>query len=164
MKLLSLLATLLVAFSTPIHAADDVEYTPGGSKWAAAWKAFYNNEGSESELMDPLIAAGPTMAPSVAEAITHKDMKLRRYAIGALGHLKDPAAIAPLTVILEDKSEADWFRGDAIIAIYQIDSKRGEELAKKFNGTGKTEPDLDSVLNMNCTAILNKEPWLTEGL
>ncbi len=163
MNLKPFLALLVLTIANPSHAQEEVEYSPGGAKWAKVWQAFYNNEGSESELMDPLIEAGDKMTPEIIEAVSHKDMRLRRYAIGALGNIKAPAAIQPLTAILEDTSEEDYMRGDAVLAIYQIDQVIGEQLAKKYNGTGVEQPDLSSVLNMNCESILKKEPWLLES-
>ena len=155
MKTLSLIAVLSLAGFATAHAADDVKYTSGGKEWAKVWTAFYNNSGSEADLMTPLIKAGPKMTPAILEAISHKDMKQRRYAIGALGHLKDRRAVKPLTAILEDKREEDYFRGDALHAIYQIDQKLGSELAKRFAGQGDN-------LKMMTEAIIKKEPWLLE--
>lgn len=94
------------------------------------------------------------MVPAIIEAIAHKDMKYRRYAIGALGLLKDPRAIEPLTVILKDETEEDYFRGDAVVAIYQIDQEKGTQLAKEYAGQGDN-------LKMMTEAIIAKEPWLT---
>ena len=153
MKSLAITALLSFLAFASTQAADNAKYTPGGKEWAKAWTAFYNNEGDESELMTPLIKAGPKMTPAILEAISHKDMKQRRYAIGALGHLKDRRALEPLTAILKDESEEDYFRGDALHAIYQIDQKRGSELAKQFAGKGDN-------LKMISDAILKKEPWL----
>ena len=156
MKPFSLIALLSFVISASGLAADDVKYTPGGKEWAKAWAAFYNNTGAEDELMTPLIKAGPKMTPAILEAISHKDMKLRRYAIGALGHLKDRRAVEPLTAILKDTREEDYFRGDALHAIYQIDQKLGSNLAKQFSGQGDN-------LKMIAGAIIKKEPWLLDG-
>lgn len=65
------------------------------------------------------------MVPTICEAVKNKDMKRRRYAIGALGYINDRAALPTLEAILSDESEIDYFRGDALHSIYQIDRKRG---------------------------------------
>ena len=153
MKTFSLIAVLALTITTSAHAAKETDYKPGGPEWAKTWKAFYNNPGSEEDLPKPLIKAGPKMTPAIVEAISNKDMRLRRYAIGALGHLKDRRALDQLTIILKEKGEEEYFRGDALIAIYQIDQKLGTELAKQFAGQGDT-------IKMNAEAILKKEPWL----
>ena len=152
----SVVALLFHALTASSLAAEGVKYTPGGKEWAKVWTAFYNNTGGEEELMTPLVKAGPKMTPAILEAISHKDMKQRRYAIGALGHLKDRRAVEPLTAVLKDKREEDYFRGDALHAIYQIDQKLGSELAKQFSGQGDN-------LKMIAGAIIKKEPWLLDS-
>ncbi len=153
LKILALCTLLWLALLPTGEAASEVKYTPGGSEWAKTWTAFYNNPGSEDDLMRPLVKAGPRMTPAILEAISHKDMKQRRYAIGALGYLKDPRAMAPLVAILRDRSEEEYFRADALHAIYQLDQNRGTELAKRFGGQGDT-------LKIISAAILKQEPWL----
>jgi HEAT repeat protein len=154
-KIASWFLGLLFVVSVAAQAAEEVEYSPGGEQWAATWKTFYAGD-YEAELMTPLIEAGRAMVPAVMEAIDHQDMRLRRYAIGALGHLEDERAVAPLTAILADESEEEYFRGDALVAIYQIDQSEGTELAKKYAGQGDT-------MKVSSEAILKKEPWLLDG-
>lgn len=138
---------------------ESVDYQPGGAKWAEVWQAFYDNPGSEADLMTPLVMAGPKMVPVILEAISHKDMRLRRYAIGALGNIDDARSLEPLAAIARDKSELDYFRGDALHAIYQLDQGLGSEMAGEF-------ADEDDVQNLKdiCEAISKKEPWLLAGL
>ncbi len=133
---------------------EGVVYTPGGEEWAKTWKTFYGDAAEESEISAPLLKAGPKMVPAIVEAIAHKDMRHRRYAISALGNLKDKRAVERLTAILKDASEEDYFRGDALVAIYQIDQTLGTQLAKQYAGQG------DNLKTMS-DAILTKEPWLT---
>lgn len=155
MKIPALLTALLVITLAPAEAAKEREYTPGGEKWAKAWRAFYAGD-HEEELMTPLIKAGPAMAPAIIEAISHKDMSKRRYAIGALAYLKDRKAVEPLTSIVKDKAEEDYFRGDALQTIYILDRKLAQQLAKEFAGQGDN-------LKMVAEAIRKNEPWLTAG-
>ena len=155
MKIPALLVALLLIILPSLEAAKEREYSPGGEKWAKAWRAFYKGD-HEEELMQPLIKAGPAMAPAIIEAISHKDMRLRRYAISALAYLKDRQAVEPLGKIVKDKSEEDYFRGDALHSIYILDRKLGEQLAKEFAGQGDN-------LKMIAEAIRKKEPWLKAG-
>ncbi len=157
MKHLGLAAALLFTFATVVHAdPPGVVYTPGGSQWAKAWQAFYSEDNEESQISVPLTKAGAEMVPAIIEAIAHKDMKHRRYAIGALGLLRNRSALEPLTTIVEDESEEDYFRGDALVAVYHIDSESGTQLANKYAGQGDN-------LKMMTEAVLTKEPWLTDG-
>ncbi len=155
MKSVLYIAAALLALTPVLHAEVNTVYTPGGPEWAKTWKAFYAGD-HEEDLPKPLIKAGSKMVPAILEAIAHKDMQQRRYAISALGNIHDRRAIAPLTAILEDKSEEEYFRGDALVAIYQIDQTLGTQLAEKYVGEGDT-------LKTNSQAILAKEPWLAVG-
>jgi hypothetical protein len=85
MKDLLLVAAVLVALPS---WAGEVEYRPGGKTFSTVWDRFYSGD-HEPELDDPLIAAGLAMTSAIVEAIKHKDMKMRRDAIGASG--SDPA-------------------------------------------------------------------------
>jgi hypothetical protein len=149
------LAVAFSGFFALSGVAQEVEYAPGGEKWASTWKTFYAGD-YEPELPVPLMKAGPTMVPVILEAIGHPDMKMRRYAISALGHLKDESAIAPLKAIVADEGEEDWFRGDALVAIYQLNQDEGTTLAEKYKGQG-------DVLKLSSEWIIAKEPFLLEG-
>jgi SH3-like domain-containing protein len=157
MKSVRLAAALLLSVVALTHAdPPEVAYRTGGPEWAKTWKVFYDVVDHEPEISTPLVKAGPQMVPAILEAIAHKDMKRRRYAISALGNLKDRRALDALTAIVKDESEEDYFRGDAITAIYQIDQDLGTQLAKEYAGQGDN-------LKMMTEAIITKEPWLTAG-
>ena len=151
MKTLLLVIAALVAL--PCWAGE-VEYRPGGKSFSSVWDRFYKGD-HEPELDDPLIAAGPPMTPAIVEAIQHKDMKYRRYAIGALGQIGDKRAIPPLEKLLQDKTEIDYFRGDALQSIYRLDQKRGTVYAERYAGENE-------YLRMISEAIKKREPWLLE--
>ncbi|MDI1362679.1 HEAT repeat domain-containing protein [Methylotenera sp.] len=93
------------------------------------------------------------MVPAICEAVKHKDMKRRRYAIGALGYINERAAMPTLEAILSDESEIDYFRGDALQSIYQIDSKRGLSYAAQYQSQPNT-------LGQYAKAVIKREPWL----
>ncbi len=107
------------------------EYYPGGAEFTETWKEFYAGD-HEPELDDPLIEAGKAMTLVICEAIKHKDMRYRRYAIGALGYIGDMRALPTLEEILKSKEEIYYFRGDALQAIYQIDKSLGKKYANEY--------------------------------
>jgi len=153
---LSIIALVLIGIiPSTVVAEQEVEYRPGGPKFAHVWNQFYAEPGHEPELDDPLIDAGKKMTSTICDAIKHLDMKQRRYAIGALGFIGDRQALPTLEIILKNEKEKDYFRGDALHAIYQIDERLGASYAKEFI----TE---NEYLKMMGNAILNKESWLKE--
>ncbi len=82
-------------------------------------------------------------------------MKMRRYAIGALGYIGDKRAIPILEAILKNKNEIEYFRGDALHAIYQLDRRLGSRYAKKYENE-------NDYLKMMSSAIKRKDAWLLE--
>jgi hypothetical protein len=133
--------------------AGEMEYRPGGLKFNGAWEAFYVKADHEPEIDDPLIAKGRSMVPAICEAIRHKDMKRRRYAIGALGYIGDKGALPALESILADESEIDYFRGDALHSIYLIDRKLGLARASPYQSQTNT-------LGHYAKAVVRQKPWL----
>lgn len=107
---------------------------------------FYQNQGPEDTLMDPLILAGDKVVPVVIEKVKEKKMVRRRYAIGFLGNGSYTQALPVLKTILQDSSELDYFRSDALHAIYQIDASSGLQLAQSYrnepNFLGQASQDL----------------------
>ena len=116
---------------------------------------FYSNPGPEETLMDPLIVAGPSIYPTVIAAIKDKKMPLRRYAISFLGNEEVTDAIPRLINIVEDESELDYFRGDALAALYKIELRQAKELASSY-------VDRDDTLGRYATAVLNDATYLNE--
>jgi hypothetical protein len=88
---------------------------------AAALKSFYEREVAEDQLMDPLILAGSGVIPLLEQDLLDSDMPRRRYAIGAVGNIGDNAALPTLKKIVEDRSEVDYIRCDALEAVAMID-------------------------------------------
>ena len=112
--------------------AEMVEYRPGDpAATKKVWDKFYAGD-HEPDLPKPLIAAGKKMVPDICKAIAHPDMKLRRYAITALGEIRDKAALPALETILKDKKELEYMRGDALYAIHRIDKELGLNYGKEF--------------------------------
>ncbi len=95
-------------------------------------KQFYDNDGPEDTLMDPLILGGDGVVPLVVKEVKDKDMRRRRYAIGFLGNGSFKQAVPTLESILQDDSEKDYFRGDALHAIFMIDESLGSRYAKTY--------------------------------
>jgi len=148
------LATILVLSSVGIAFGDEVKYKPGGKTVSRVWDAFYTDAPHEPEIPAPLVAAGSKMTMPICEAVIHKDMMYRRYAIAALGIGRDRRALVTLEKIMNDESEIDYFRGDALQSIFRIDRALGRRYAKQHtNG-----PDY---LKMISAAIERNETWLT---
>ena len=129
MKYFAFLAMLFVASPT---FAGEVTYRTGGKAFANAWHQFYDLGDHEPELNDPLIKRGKSMVPAICQAISHPDMKYRRYALSALGYIKDRKAIPCLERVLNNPEETYYFRGDALEAIYLIDQPLGRRYAERF--------------------------------
>jgi PBS lyase HEAT-like repeat-containing protein len=134
--------------------AGEAEYKPGGPQFRKVWQQFYHGD-HEPELDDPLIKAGRKMTLAICEAVAHQDMKMRRYAIGALGYIGDRRAIPQLESILKNKEELDYFRGDALHSIYQLDRELGTRYATHYENE-------NDYLRMISGAIKRQEPWLLE--
>lgn len=146
------IAALLTAF---VARAEDVDYRTGGKRFAETWHAFYDLADHEPEIDDPLIEAGPKMVPAICEAVRHKDMKRRLYAIDALGYIGDRRSLPVLVGILDDVSESDDMRSEALISIYRIDRALGTRYARQYRHA-------DERTAMVADAILRKDPWLLE--
>ena len=102
-------------------------------------KDFYDGKyRAEVQLKDPLILNGRRVLPLVLNALPKKDMLKRRYAIGFVGGGRYVEALPVLTSILIDESELNYFRADALKAIYQIDKSLSHKLAEQYT----SEPDL----------------------
>jgi hypothetical protein len=93
---------------------------------------FYMGD-HEPELADPLILAGDRVGPTVTQAISNANMPLRRYAISFLGDDTVREAIPTLERIVSTETEADYFRGDALEAIYKTDPSVGRRIASGFD-------------------------------
>jgi len=87
---------------------------------------------AEDMLMDPLIVNSDLVKYRVIEEIKDKNMNKRRYAIQYLGNEKIKEALPTLIAILEDESEIDYFRADALDSIYLIDEGLGLSKAEKY--------------------------------
>jgi hypothetical protein len=101
-----------------------------------ALEKFYSYDGAEDQLMEPLILAGDKVVPLVIEKVKDKNMPRRRYAIAFLGNGSYQQALPVLQEILQDRTEKDYFRGDALQSIYRIDESLGLNLAQKYKSEG----------------------------
>jgi hypothetical protein len=134
--------------------ARETEYRPGGKAFASVWNRFYSGF-HEPDLPVPLIKAGEKMTIAICEAVINKDMKYRRYAIGALGYIGDKRALPTLETILKSKNEIYYFRGDALHSIYQIDKSLGKKYADEYGGEHE-------YLKRLRESIERDDKWLTE--
>jgi hypothetical protein len=88
---------------------------------------------AEDQLTDPLVLAGPRVRPLAHAAVKDRSFPLRRYAIGYLGCAKYAAATTTFQAILNDESEKDYFRADALEALWSIDHANGLRLANEYS-------------------------------
>ena len=109
----------------PKWAADD-ETCPVAGPYESVWQEFYFEGTSEAHLVGVLVHAGPKMVPSIIEVMADRQMFARIYAITALGLIKESQALGPLTDLLNDETEKEYFRAGALKAIFVIDSGAGQ--------------------------------------
>lgn len=93
---------------------------------------FYSNIAPEDTLMDPLILGGEKVVPLIINEVQRRDMPRRRYAIGFLGNGAYFSSVPILERIVEDETEKDYIRGDALKAIYQTEPSLGVKKAKLY--------------------------------
>ncbi|WAC19403.1 hypothetical protein OVA24_19425 [Luteolibacter sp. SL250] len=129
----------MVFFS--IHAmgyplvADHKASRPMPGPYREIWLRFYN-AGEEPLISPALQAGGRAMVPHICRAVRDSRMHLRRYAVHALGHLKDRRALVTLESIYSDRDEESLFRGDALEAIFVIDQNLGRYYAERVLASG----------------------------
>ena len=117
------------------------------------WITFYIIS-TESGNVSTLVIAGPSIVSELLKAVTDKRLYKRRYAICALGYLGDKSAIPTLRAILADSTEIEYFRGDALKAIYVLDQALGRSEAQRLLG----DPELtgrDSYFHRVAKTIMN---------
>jgi len=153
MKATLLLALLLASSASaecPKWAADD-ETCPIVGPYEDVWREFYFEGTGEAHLVGILVHAGPEIVPSIIEVIADRQMFARIYAITALGLLKEQGALGPLTDLLNDETEKEYFRSAALKAIFVIDSGAGQIAASEL----VNNPDLpDSKLRQTAITVL----------
>jgi hypothetical protein len=99
-----------------------------------AFDDFVRAEGrAEDQLTDPLVLAGPRVRPVVLAAVQDRGFKLRRYAIRYLGCTRYGRAAPVFKTIVEDQSEQDSFRADALEAIWSMNPDEGHVLATTYS-------------------------------
>ena len=93
----------------------------------AALAAFYGGEPRpECMQANPLRSEGQRVVPLLLRELPNKSMPRRRYAIGFLGEGRYEEALPALERILADLTEIDYFRADALLAIYAIAPARAK--------------------------------------
>ena len=95
---------------------------------------FYDNNSqrAEDKLIAPLILHSDLVTGRVIEEIKNRSMEKRRYAIGFLGIIRASEALPVLQEILNDDTEIDYFRADALESIYRISNGEGLRLAANY--------------------------------
>lgn len=127
--------TFLIISSMALRAdplpIEDEKTHPTPGKFDRVWHKFYFETDGEASITYNLMEGGRAMVPSICLAIKDRKMDKRRYAIGALGYLRDRRAILALESIYADSTEDFIFRGDALQAIFCIDQRLGRRYARQ---------------------------------
>ncbi len=87
---------------------------------------------AEDEWADPLILTGRGAVPSILAEVTNRSMPRRHYAIWYLGLSGDRRSLPVLETILNDVTESEYARADALVAIAMIDEAQGLALARRY--------------------------------
>ena len=87
---------------------------------------------TESMLANPLRAHAGLVKDLVIREIANKNMRYRRYAIIFLGQCRIREALPALLAILNDETEDEVYRGDALRSIFFIDKEQGLALAQAY--------------------------------
>ena len=99
----------------------------------AVMQDFYAaKDRAEDMLMDPLILHSRVVRERVVQEVADPKMPKRRYAIGFLGIDGRPEALPALCRILESAEEIDYFRADALSAIWQIKKEEAVQRASAY--------------------------------
>ena len=153
--LLLLMLALLPADELP---SDTQATTPMPGDFEGVWNKFYFQADGEGSIIPNLMEGGKRMVPSICEAIVDRNMRMRRYAIGALGYLRDRRAIPKLEAIYADSTENELFRGDALHAIFCIDQKLGSDYARSVVKRGY--PEKNYLRHIAQELINNPRDWI----
>ena len=82
---------MLIALT--VHAdelpSDSESTTPMPGGFEVVWKKFYFHADGEGSIIPNLMEGGVVMVPAICKAVKDRNMRMRRYAIGALGYLRD---------------------------------------------------------------------------
>lgn len=97
------------------------------------YMVFVNQSVAEGYLQDPIEEAGYYIGPILTENIKDKHMKLRRYAINGLGDIKYKPATKTLQHILLDRTETDYVRADAYVALIKFNTATSKKIITEFN-------------------------------
>jgi hypothetical protein len=87
---------------------------------------------AEDMLMDPLILHSRAVRERVVQEVADPKMQMRRYAIGFLGIDGRSEALPALRRIIESSEEIDYFRADALSAIWQIKKEEAVQRASAY--------------------------------
>jgi hypothetical protein len=110
----------------------------------------------------PLKAEGRDVVPLVIRDLPNRAMPRRRYAIAFLGYGQYAEALPALEKILTDPTEIDYFRADALLAIYEISPTRARTLASGIHDAtgllerfiqelGRGDAAIRAYINHNCS-------------
>lgn len=106
---------------------------------------FQLQERAEPLLTGPLLEAGPAVGPYLLPYVRNGAAGRRRYAIGAIGEIGYAPAVPYLVQLMNDTSEAHYFRADAWEALREIDTDEARTAVSRFEAD-LARPGADSAL------------------
>ena len=95
-------------------------------------REFYEGQRGEVWIADPLKNHTNLVKWHVIEHVAYKNMRYRIYAMGFLGECNVTEALPVLLTILEDQTEEDAFRGQALESISLLDLTLATALAERY--------------------------------
>ena len=83
--------------SADTRSSDDLSRSTSSDPiYQTAWHEFYFGGPGEDDVDAPLLRVGKPILPSLCRAVLDPSMRRRRYAIGALGWIKDRRGLLTL--------------------------------------------------------------------
>lgn len=110
-----------------------------GNKWVDRQLAqpyftvFINQSVDEENIEKPIIESGYHVGEYLTPYIQQKDARYRRYAISGLGKIKYNPAIGPLQHIVNDSTEQDFIRADALSALKEIGTNEATSVIESYH-------------------------------
>jgi hypothetical protein len=151
--------SVAIASSDTLSTDDPSRSTPLDPQYRTAWHEFYYGGSGEGDIDAPLVRVGRPIVPSLCRAVADPNMRRRRYAIGALGWIRDRRAILTLETIYANSNEDPLYRGDALEAIFIIDQNLGRLYAR--NVLARNYPD-QNYLKSRATEIIEHPDRILE--
>ncbi|GAA4369833.1 hypothetical protein GCM10023185_43830 [Hymenobacter saemangeumensis] len=105
------------------------------------YRVFVSQSVAEEYLQRPIEEAGYYIGPILTEKIEDRQMEFRRYAISGLGDINYKPATKMLGQILVDKTEVEWIRADAYVALTKFNTASARKILRDFQVSSSDTTD-----------------------